>query len=329
MALWPAAYGKAASQAGHMAAPTSAVQILQKIFANGAPSTHGLIRLFHAPDTIPHLSSQQISLSMDSAARVAPESLFLRTGCRMSFDRIGEAAMTIIPHEVACVAISADCFRFPQSADFERWFGYPALIVEEIAALSCDRDPKVLNPKRIADFKLSIPHPALARTPQDLMDFSALANVFEQRRDFLLRACRHSDLPATPVGDTYEVRLADFFPWLDRQSGRDPWDLLPDGFEERAQVFRAAASDTEKEKTDGSSFGVSLNKKGQDACRAYLKSEMLKSLGNAAFNGRAEYALHCTKKYGISKRAFFKIWTGVATETKCAWAKRGRRSGAA
>jgi hypothetical protein len=30
-------------QAGHMAAPTSAGQMLQKILANGAPSTHGLI----------------------------------------------------------------------------------------------------------------------------------------------------------------------------------------------------------------------------------------------------------------------------------------------
>ena len=37
---------KAASKAGHMAAPTSAVQKLQKILANGEPSTHGLKRLF-------------------------------------------------------------------------------------------------------------------------------------------------------------------------------------------------------------------------------------------------------------------------------------------
>jgi hypothetical protein len=29
-------------QAEHMAAPTNAVQKLQKIFANGEPSTHGL-----------------------------------------------------------------------------------------------------------------------------------------------------------------------------------------------------------------------------------------------------------------------------------------------
>ena len=41
-ALWPAAHEKAAQQAGHMAAPTSAVQKFQKILANAGPSTHGL-----------------------------------------------------------------------------------------------------------------------------------------------------------------------------------------------------------------------------------------------------------------------------------------------
>jgi hypothetical protein len=251
--------------------------------------------------------------------------------------------MAKIPHEVARAAISADCFRFPQSADFGRWFSYPALNVDEIAALSCDRDPKVLNPKRIAEFRLSIPHPALARTRQDLMNFSALANAFEQRRDFLLRACRHGDLPATAVGDTYEVLLPDFFPWLDRQGGQDPWDLLPDEFEERVKAFRAAASDTEKEKPradtdsdanadDGkgkaasSSFGVSKDKKGPDACRAYLRSEMRKPFGDAQFNNQDEYAAHCKKRFGVSKRAFLKIWIEIAKETGCTWAKRGRRA---
>jgi len=37
-----AARGRAASQVEHMAAPTRAVQKLQKILANDGPSTHGL-----------------------------------------------------------------------------------------------------------------------------------------------------------------------------------------------------------------------------------------------------------------------------------------------
>jgi hypothetical protein len=45
-----------------------------------------------------------------------------------------------------------------------------------------------------------------------------------------LRACRRGDLWGTPVGDTYEVRWADFFPWLDRQGCKDAWDILPDDF---------------------------------------------------------------------------------------------------
>ncbi len=233
--------------------------------------------------------------------------------------------MAQIPSEVACAAISADCLRFPRSANFEHWFDYPALTVEEIAALSCDRDPKVLNLKRIADFRLPIPHPALARNPQDLMDFSALASAYEQRRDFLLRACRHGDLPAMTVSDTYEVRLADFFPWLDRQGGRDPWDLLPDGFEERSKVFRAAASDTGNEKVGSCSSGATKNKTGEDACRAYLRSEMSKSLSDAQFNDQNDYARHCVKRNNISDRAFKKIWREVATETNCTWAKKGRR----
>ena len=48
MALWPAAYEQAARQAGQMAAPTSAVQKLKKILANGEPSTDGLKPLNHA-----------------------------------------------------------------------------------------------------------------------------------------------------------------------------------------------------------------------------------------------------------------------------------------
>jgi len=51
MALWPAAYGKAARQAGHMAAPTSAVQKLQKILANS--QMPGRIRDTLEPKTYP------------------------------------------------------------------------------------------------------------------------------------------------------------------------------------------------------------------------------------------------------------------------------------
>ena len=44
MALWPAANEQAARQAGQMAAPTSVVQTLQKVLANGESSTDGLLR---------------------------------------------------------------------------------------------------------------------------------------------------------------------------------------------------------------------------------------------------------------------------------------------
>jgi len=46
--IMAAARGRAASQVEHMAAPTRAVQKLQKILANDGPSTHGL----HLPNRI-------------------------------------------------------------------------------------------------------------------------------------------------------------------------------------------------------------------------------------------------------------------------------------
>ena len=49
--IMAAARGRAASQVEHMAAPTRAVQKLQKILANDGPSTHGLfIRLRHTEE---------------------------------------------------------------------------------------------------------------------------------------------------------------------------------------------------------------------------------------------------------------------------------------
>lgn len=253
--------------------------------------------------------------------------------------------MAKIPHEVACAAIGADCFRFPRSADFGHWLNYPALTVEEIAALSCDRDPKVLNLKRIAEFRLSIPHPALARTQQDLMDFSALANTFEQRRDFLLRSCRHGDLPGTQVGDTYEVRVADFFPWLDRQGGKEPWDLLPDELEERVKAFRAAALGTEeksradsdsdanadagKGKAAASSLGVSKaakgeggfsslgdlkDKKGVREAWALIRSELRKPLDKRQFRTMRKLREHCEDTFDIGFHDCVKVSAKASQE---------------
>jgi len=218
--------------------------------------------------------------------------------------------MAKVPYEVRAAAISADCFRFPQSANFDHWFSYPALTVEEIAALSCDRDPEILNPRRIAEFELPTPHPLLARNQQGLMGMSAIAIAFNQRRDFLLRACRHGDLPATPAGDTYEVRLADFFPWLDRQGGKDPWDLLPDEIEERLKEFRGAASDAEKGNAAAYSFGVFKAAKDDAEARDLIKSETRKPLEERQFKTRMALKDQCAK-LGAGWQAFKRLYEGA------------------
>ena len=168
--------------------------------------------------------------------------------------------MAKILHEVARAAIDADIERFPCGVDYELWFSFPALTVEDIAAISNDREPEILNPKRIDEFALPTPHPLLAKNRQALMGMSAIAIEFKKRRDFLLRACRHGDLRAMSVGDTYEVRWTDFAAWLDRQGGKGPWDLLPDEFEQRLKKF-GADEHADKEEAAPASAGNADTKK--------------------------------------------------------------------
>ena len=79
----------------------------------------------------------------------------------------------MIPHEVKHATIGEDSLRFTQTAKFERWFSYPALTVEELAALSCDREPEVLKAHRIGEFKRSILD--FIWPQQDVMSYWALA----------------------------------------------------------------------------------------------------------------------------------------------------------
>jgi hypothetical protein len=227
--------------------------------------------------------------------------------------------MAKIQGEVRDAAISADIDRFPGGVDYEYWFNFPALTVEELVALSCDREPEILNPKRIDEFKLPTPHPRLVRTRQDLMGMSAIAIEYKPRRNFLLRACRRRDLEATLVGDTYEISWDDFFPWLDRQRGKDPWDLLPDAFEQRLKEFRDAKH-TGKEKAARSSPAAAGDKadlaaldmlKDKKGCPLKDKKnvpeawELILSTLRTPLDMRIEYPTmkalrtHCEDKLGI------------------------------
>jgi hypothetical protein len=66
----------------------------------------------------------------------------------------------------------------------------------------------------------------------------------------------------------------------------------------------------------GARQGVAA-KKGPYACKSYLRSQMCKSFDDADLNNQAEYKTSCVKRFRISARAFFKIWTETAAETKC------------
>jgi hypothetical protein len=88
-------------------------------------------------------------------------------------------------------------------------------------------------------------------------------------------------------------------------------------------------ADTGKGKARGPSLGVLKDKMGPDACRVRLRSKMLKSFEDADIGNQNEYVSRCAKEFGISKRRVLKIWTEIAAETKCAWAKPGRRRNSA
>jgi len=88
------------------------------------------------------------------------------------------------------------------------------------------------------------------------------------------------------------------------------------------QIERRARE--EAERAPRRALRGSAAKRGPDACRAYLRSQMREPLDDAHLSKQKEYKSYCMNRFKISARTFFKIWTEVAAETKCAWAKAGR-----
>jgi hypothetical protein len=47
-------------------------------------------------------------------------------------------------------------------------------------------------------------------------------------------------------------------------------------------------------------------------------------LDEAELSNQGEYKAYCTKRFRVSARTFLAIWSAIAAETKCVWARPGR-----
>jgi hypothetical protein len=158
-------------------------------------------------------------------------------------------------------------------------------------------------------------HSSLGKNYEDLLWFDGVAKLYMARHDHLMRAVRIRELPATPIGESFEIKPLDFLEWYKRQNGQIPWHGLPNAL---LDYFQPGVD-------SGPVTTVPADTKApQDACRAYLRSEMIKPFKEASFNGQDEYKHYCVKKFQLTKRGFFRIWSEIAKETGCAWATRGR-----
>jgi hypothetical protein len=217
-------------------------------------------------------------------------------------------------------------YRLPD-AELSLWCRRPTWTTEEATALSIGLDPALMSLRSIGQFLLARLHSSTGNRWLD-----ERVELYLARHKQLARAARFGELPAAPSEEGYNISPIDFLDWVMRQNVQKPWGALPPPLSmfvaDRGPVivapFGAKDLDTGKGKAGGSSLGVPKGKRGPDACGDYLRSEMKKSREDAEFNDQGQYRLHCKKKFGISGRVFDRAWTEAATETDCAWAKRGR-----
>jgi hypothetical protein len=236
------------------------------------------------------------------------------------------------------------------------WLDVDAWELEDAVALTLGHRPDDLSeavileksPDQIANRKLVGTQPGA---------FEALAQLYMERYERLKRAAIAGSLPSVKYGGKTWFKPRDFLPWYDTKSG---WkdDFLPDAMKALLEAWRprcavnadrpaplntgplgadhaeektpalmlsaptVATVDIDDGKTEASFLGAPKGKKKLDACRAYLRSQM--SSEDPELRGQAQYRNYCTKRFDISGRKFDAIWTEIANETKCAWARRGR-----
>jgi hypothetical protein len=115
------------------------------------------------------------------------------------------------------------------------------------------------------------------------------------------------DDPAARTKSLAELRVRQFVRRAKQEAARAAMQAMREAAHAVMQARRGAAA-----------------KRGEDACRSYLRSQMYEPFGDAELSNQGKYKFYCTERFQISARVFFKIWTDVAAETKCPRAKPGR-----